>query len=743
MALLISALFVSDVLAQPTSSKINIQIKTAVPVLSWTALSSDSLQVTWHWDFVSIGYVPPPVSVVEVELSSDGINYGALQSYLPSDFNGTFSGLAPGTYFARVTIVDGNDFDYVVGPQTLTVGGGGNPPGGGGPGPTPTTNVVLEGLAYPTQQSGVIFTLDGNFVANLDPDDDGVFQYPSTSLPSGVHTFSFTAEDPNGVLSAPLSFDYDITTGAQQTISNLNLAPTTVMSASTATLGEVVVFSGYGYKRGAVTVNVNGPSSSAYLVQTDNLGSWTLDIDTSGFSAGDYDVFAYAVNEQGTLVSPDSLTTVLQILPAAGAPPVCGNGVVELPEECDDGGRFPGDGCDFFCQVEFGASGGICGDGTVDVGEFCDDGNTVAGDGCSAACVVEVVVAACGDGNLDGSEECDDGDTLPGDGCDENCVLESICGNGVREGIEACDDGNTLSGDGCNGVCVLETLCGNGSLNPGEACDDGNTTSFDGCSLSCVVESLPVTGISEVVAGDSATLQYNVVSVPNGPVASAQLYYSLDGATIQLYSEAFVGDTLLMTGLSDGEYRVHSVATDTAGYVEEIVLGVPDAIFTINMTDDFALKAWPEKRLPATGNWEHDGKLSLYETGSTNLVKTWDVVMNDGGQNRQTIDDVALGPYKALYKGMAHLSRRLDVVDFTNLDDLMVDFTEGGAQYLLGGDAHVSQDDYVNGLDISALVTQLYGPDRIADLNADGMVNSLDMSMMLVNLYRSGEGVEE
>lgn len=31
---------------------------------------------------------------------------------------------------------------------------------------------------------------------------------------------------------------------------------------------------------------------------------------------------------------------------------VCGDGVIELPEECDDGGRDPGDGCDEFCRIE-------------------------------------------------------------------------------------------------------------------------------------------------------------------------------------------------------------------------------------------------------------------------------------------------------------------------------------------------------------------------------------------------------
>src|SRR5512132_4160439 len=35
------------------------------------------------------------------------------------------------------------------------------------------------------------------------------------------------------------------------------------------------------------------------------------------------------------------------------------------------------------------ALGAVCGDGVIDAGEECDDGNVVGGDGCSATCVFE------------------------------------------------------------------------------------------------------------------------------------------------------------------------------------------------------------------------------------------------------------------------------------------------------------------------------------------------------------------
>ena len=61
---------------------------------------------------------------------------------------------------------------------------------------------------------------------------------------------------------------------------------------------------------------------------------------------------------------------------------LCGNGITENDEQCDDGNTIAGDGCDRYCRVE----GSICGNGILDRGEECDDGNNENGDGCSNIC---------------------------------------------------------------------------------------------------------------------------------------------------------------------------------------------------------------------------------------------------------------------------------------------------------------------------------------------------------------------
>jgi cysteine-rich repeat protein len=105
---------------------------------------------------------------------------------------------------------------------------------------------------------------------------------------------------------------------------------------------------------------------------------------------------------------------------------LCGNGVLEGFEECDG---TPG--CDPNCDRI-----PVCGDGLVDAPEVCDDSNAVSGDGCDATCTaVEPnflchagggpCVTTCGDAMVLASEQCDDGNLVNGDGCDAACTLES------------------------------------------------------------------------------------------------------------------------------------------------------------------------------------------------------------------------------------------------------------------------------------------------------------------------------
>ncbi|MDP4007611.1 MAG: DUF4215 domain-containing protein [Candidatus Peregrinibacteria bacterium] len=170
---------------------------------------------------------------------------------------------------------------------------------------------------------------------------------------------------------------------------------------------------------------------------------------------------------------------------------ICGDGSVNqtVGEQCDDNNVFSGDGCSSTCQNEVPA---VCGNGVPQVGEECDDGNSVNDDACTNACILSV----CGDGIASAviGEECDDGNNIDTDACKNNCTLSpptQICGDGSVTGTETCDLGSDAYGNSLNKpntVCPLcqNYACGDHYLYPAyEQCDDGNLDSGDGCDALC------------------------------------------------------------------------------------------------------------------------------------------------------------------------------------------------------------------------------------------------------------------
>jgi cysteine-rich repeat protein len=138
--------------------------------------------------------------------------------------------------------------------------------------------------------------------------------------------------------------------------------------------------------------------------------------------------------------------------------PVCGNGIEQEGEACDDGtgnSNTTPDACRTDCTLPF------CGDGTADPGndEECDDGDEQDLDGCRPDCTLEF----CGDGDVNDlpNEDCDDGNEDAGDRCTNDC-READCGDGV-----VCDDPACTTGPSGG-----PEMCDNGDDNaPGAMCD--------------------------------------------------------------------------------------------------------------------------------------------------------------------------------------------------------------------------------------------------------------------------------
>jgi len=185
--------------------------------------------------------------------------------------------------------------------------------------------------------------------------------------------------------------------------------------------------------------------------------------------------------------------------------PTCGDGVVDLGEECDDGNRSITDDCLPDCRRA------RCGDLAVrsDPADPADREECDVGGVETAGCDDDCTAVVCGDHHRNSlaGEACDDGNQQDGDGCASDCRSDESCGNGIVDDrlpgnpgndadcltadlqdtncAEVCDDGNRRSGDGCSANCLSTEICGNGILDLGEVCDDGNGIDGDACPTTC------------------------------------------------------------------------------------------------------------------------------------------------------------------------------------------------------------------------------------------------------------------
>ncbi len=266
--------------------------------------------------------------------------------------------------------------------------------------------------------------------------------------------------------------------------------------------------------------------------------------------------------------------------------PSCGDGVVESPEECDNGSsNGPGTGCESDCKFtclgsdptrDCASTNACVANGTCGTNHTCTAGATAMnGTACpNGVCQGGVcLVTSCG-----GQPACTACTTGFCDGNPFQCNA-STCGDGCVDASkgEQCDPPNTAT---CDANCHNKAaVCGDGIIEAGEQCDDGNLFDLDGCDSKCKYE---------VVA------RMTDVSIA-GTVAPAAL-----GCT---HTANALGSKAL-TGTALGELNPTLTADIKAGTVNVVtqligltdLTGVTDTGFSIGVLDaipDPAKGAWP------------------------------------------------------------------------------------------------------------------------------------------------------
>jgi hypothetical protein len=149
----------------------------------------------------------------------------------------------------------------------------------------------------------------------------------------------------------------------------------------------------------------------------------------------------------------------------------------------------------------------------------------------------------------------------------------------------------------------------------------------------------------------------------------------------------------------------------------------------------------PEKRIPREGNFSNKNKIIFYDQFYQEIYKFENVETDKDGFSNIDICAQGLsttpGIYSIYVKGYSHIGRLyIENKGFFNYTSFF-DLAKNEDELLLAGDT--IDHDYVNGLDLNALISKLYTDDLKTDLNRDGIVNSLDLSNQLYNLHKSGQ----
>ena len=199
--------------------------------------------------------------------------------------------------------------------------------------------------------------------------------------------------------------------------------------------------------------------------------------------------------ETDTLPDTDPGDTTADTAVDTGGAPVCGNGILEAGEACDDGNRAAGDGCGFNCTVECGAGNDDDFDGVCNAVDLCpgfDDNIDANANGIPDGCDASTEICDDGtDNDRDGATDCADADCADLAVCVAPATTETSCSDGRDNDLDGYLDCLDLdcSGDAACGAAPDAGTCSAPRVITGPGIYDGSTIGLaDAVSPGCALD---------------------------------------------------------------------------------------------------------------------------------------------------------------------------------------------------------------------------------------------------------------
>ncbi len=235
-------------------------------------------------------------------------------------------------------------------------------------------------------------------------------------------------------------------------------------------------------------VELAGGGATGWVLFNANLGT---------LSTGSHTLIIGGYNSQKTTASEETTVSIDDVLVEIVPPPeVCGNGILEGAEICDDGASNGTMTCGCAIDCTYPVGGTACDDGSMcSVADQCDG---------VGACLAGTPLV-CDDGQFcNGLETCD-----PGTGCQAGTPVNPD--DGVVCTDDSCDevgdvvvntpnDGNCANGDFCDGNETCDSLLDCQPPLAALDCDDGDVCTADACDAVSGCSNTPIVGCVAVPA---------------------------------------------------------------------------------------------------------------------------------------------------------------------------------------------------------------------------------------------------
>lgn len=188
-------------------------------------------------------------------------------------------------------------------------GGGGNSSSGGRDTPLGDTQVTVQGKAFPNATLNIL--IDGETVGSVRTNSRGEFLFNTETEP-GAASFSFWANDSDGVRSSTFTTTFDITQGAVTNVSGILIPPTLSAVSATVNPGDSVTLKGQTVPNATVEVSIDN-GKKVLTATADAAGKWTSTLSTAGMTIDTHTAKARFIEGTGGLRRESNYGSLLSL----------------------------------------------------------------------------------------------------------------------------------------------------------------------------------------------------------------------------------------------------------------------------------------------------------------------------------------------------------------------------------------------------------------------------------------------